>query len=106
MRSIPAGRVVAGLAAAVIVTFGASACGGSGGGHVDKAKLVSKLKTDQTYKSMNSTQLSCVADVIVKYGNAGDINDYVNGKANGGGGIKKSDEKKATKDLESCVLKK
>lgn len=102
MHASVARRAVAALGAALALTLSAAACGGES---VDKGKLINKMKTDQSFKELNGTQLHCVADVIVKYGKTSAINDYIAGKkASDTDAISASNQKKAESAVKQCVL--
>ncbi|HEX3816593.1 MAG TPA: hypothetical protein VHX59_27435 [Mycobacteriales bacterium] len=104
MRATVARRTIAGAAVALALTLSAGACGGG----VDKDKLVTKLKTDADFKSLPDSQVKCIADVAVKYGDKSKINDYINGKRNtddGIGSMSSKDEKKAEAAAKKCVQK-
>lgn len=104
MHASVARRAAAALGAALAVTLSAAACGGES---VDKAKLISKMQTDASFKQLSAGQLHCMADVIVKYGKASAINDYIAGKkASDTDAISPSDEKKARTAAEKCATAK
>lgn len=86
MRSSRAARFCAGGLAAIALTFGLSACGGgaSGGGAdvaggVDKAGLTEKIKTEPDVKGVPDSVVSCMVDVMLKYGDKAALQGYVDG---------------------------
>ena len=74
-------------ATALMLVSGVSACGGdddaaksASEGGVDKAALISKLKTEPDYKGVPDTGLDCLAGVFLKYGDKAGLKAYVDGK--------------------------
>lgn len=78
MRTTAVRKFAAGTAVAAIALFTA-ACGADA---PSKDELKAKLKTEQDLKGINDASLDCVAGVLLKYGKAGDLRDYVDGKKN------------------------
>jgi hypothetical protein len=95
-RAVPAALAAAGL------LLGATACGG--GSDVDKGALVNKIKSDQAFSpGLTDPQANCVADVVIKYIDSGDINTYIkDGKQLPD---PKKDEDKATAEMQGCTKK-
>jgi hypothetical protein len=101
MRATVARRTFAGLGVALALTLSASACGGG----VDKDKLVSKLKSEDSFKSVPDNQLKCIAEVAIKYGDKSKLNDYIDGKKMNAmdSAISSKNEKKAEAASKKCV---
>jgi hypothetical protein len=59
------------------LALGLAACGGS---NVTKADISSKLKADPQFKVLNDAQRDCLADLMLKKGNKGDLQKWVDGK--------------------------
>lgn len=72
MRSIGT-RLFAGVSAAVVLGFGAAACGSD---DVDKDKLVSKIQDEE---GVSKDVADCAADVYIEYVKGDVLNDYVDG---------------------------
>ncbi|MBC6458613.1 hypothetical protein [Actinomadura sp. HBU206391] len=68
-------------ATALALVLGVSGCGGD---DVDKAAMVSKLKSEPDFKEVPSDVadkvVNCMADVALKYGDKADLKSYVDGK--------------------------
>jgi hypothetical protein len=68
-------------AMAMALILGVSGCGGN---DVDKADLVTKVKSEPDIKDAPSHAaddvVDCIADVALKYGDKGDLKRYVNGE--------------------------
>jgi hypothetical protein len=94
-RAMPAAIAVAAL------LLGGTACGGD---KVDKGALVSKIKSDSSFTpALNDSQAGCVADVVIKYVDSGDVNKYIkDGKELP---EPKKDKDKATTELQACIKK-
>lgn len=61
------------------LALGLAACGGS---NVTKADISNKLKADPQFKVLNDAQRDCLADLMLKKGNKGDLQKWVDGKKN------------------------
>ncbi len=70
----PVLRLTAGVCC---VLFTLTACSAS---KPDRGALRAKLKTEGKLSALSDPQLDCFTDVINKYSDAGDLNDYVDGK--------------------------
>ncbi|MCX5233192.1 hypothetical protein [Streptomyces sp. NBC_00233] len=95
----------AGLTAATLIV-GLSACDGeTNGGAVSKETLVAKLKSEPDFKTIPDAAMTCVAEVVLKYGDQEDLQGYVEGT------VKVTDIKGLEKNKESekagldCVTK-
>ena len=77
MRSRTASRSLAAVALAVVIPFGLAACGDT---NVSKSDISTKLKADSRFKVLNDKQRDCLADVMLKKGNKGDLKKWVDGK--------------------------
>jgi len=83
-------------------TFGVSAC--STGASASKSDVVAKLKVEKDTKDLPAKQLDCLAGILIKYGNKGDVKKFADGK-------KKLDDvrqakgsdKTITKEMSSCI---
>ncbi|TDC98407.1 hypothetical protein [Actinomadura sp. 7K507] len=68
-------------ATAITLTFGLVGCGGD---DVDKADLVSKIKSEPEFKEIPSNVaddvVNCMADVALKHADKADLKSYVDGK--------------------------
>jgi hypothetical protein len=94
-------RVLPAVLTAAAVILGSAACGG--GGDVDKGALVSKLKSDTDLKGLTDSQANCMADVVIKYINADDVNKYVKGEVKTLADPPKDKEGEATKAITDCA---
>ncbi|WP_433221250.1 hypothetical protein [Microtetraspora malaysiensis] len=67
--------------AAMTLALGLSACGGDGGGGgIDKAALVAKIKaSDPDLKGIPEKTLACLADAVIKYGDQGSVQGFLDG---------------------------
>jgi hypothetical protein len=83
-------RVAAGIAVALISLTACSSDPPS------RDALKSKLKTESLFKTLNDTQVDCIAGVLIKYAKASDLNDYVAGK-------KSVNDVRGPKDKEQAV---
>jgi hypothetical protein len=94
-------RVVPAAVAAAALLLGGTACGGD---KVDKSALVTKIKSDTSFTpALNDSQAGCVADVLIKYIDSGDVNNYIkNGKQIP---EPKKDKDKASSEMQGCVKK-
>ncbi|MEO3828198.1 hypothetical protein [Actinomadura sp. B10D3] len=92
-------------AAAFALTLSVSACSG-GGGDVDKAALVSKLKSEPDLQGLPAgvvdKMANCMADVALKYGDKGDLEGYVDGKVKIDD-VKGTSDKEAEAEAEKCA---
>lgn len=70
-------RALAVATLAVALPLGLAACSGS---NVTKADISNKLKSDPQFKVLNATQRDCIADLMLKKGNKGDLQQWVDGK--------------------------
>lgn len=98
-------RPVLRLAAGVgCVLFALTACSAS---KPDRGAVRAKLKTESSLAALSDAQLDCYTDVINKYGDAGDLKDYVDGKKKREDirGKPASDEKAATDETMACATK-
>jgi hypothetical protein len=98
MRLARTGRAVVAGGAALGLFLGAAACGAE----VDRAKLVSKLKSEADLKDLTDTQIECVADVLIKHGRKRDVVAYSEGKKDIED-VKGDSEEEAGKDAAKCV---
>ncbi|HSV64475.1 MAG TPA: hypothetical protein VLJ59_01025 [Mycobacteriales bacterium] len=78
MRPTPLRRFAAGAVVAAITALTA-ACGASA---PSRDELKTKLKAESSFSGASDKVVDCVAGVLLKYGKAGDLRDYVNGKKN------------------------
>jgi hypothetical protein len=81
VRSTKAVRHCALGLTAAFLTLGLAACGG-GGQHADsvsKGSLVSKMKADPEFKETKPAAVTCLAGVMLQYGDKGDLQGYVKG---------------------------
>lgn len=94
-------RVVPAAIAAAALLLGGTACGGD---KVDKGALVNKLKSDTSFTpALNDSQAGCVADVVIKYVDSGDVKNYIkDGKQIP---EPKKDKDKASSELQGCIKK-
>jgi hypothetical protein len=94
-------RVVPAAMAAAALLLGGTACGGD---KVDKGALVTKLKSDSSFTpALTDSQAGCVADVVMKYLDKGDLNNYIkDGKQLP---EPKKDKDKASSELQACIKK-
>ncbi len=66
------------LAVAVLTALALSACGADP--KVSKTDVSTKLKADTQFKALNDKQRACLADLMVKKGNKGDLKQWIDGK--------------------------
>jgi hypothetical protein len=71
-------RPVAVAALAILVPLGLTACGSDP--KVSQTDVSSKLKSDTQFKSLNDKQRDCLADLMLKKGNKGDLKQWIDGK--------------------------
>ena len=71
------GRSVAAPFLAVVAALAMVGCGSDG---PDKEALVGKLKSSDTFEGVTDPQASCIADVVIKRVDAGDVQKYVDGE--------------------------
>jgi hypothetical protein len=81
------------------LALGLAACGGS---NVSKTDISNKLKADPQFKVLNDAQRGCLADLMLKKGNKGDLQKWVDGKKDlgevrGDSSGMETDAKKCTK---------
>jgi hypothetical protein len=94
-------RAVPAAAAAAALLLGGTACGGD---KVDRSALVNKVKSDAEFTpALNDVQAGCVADVLIKYIDKGDINAYV--KSGKTIPEPKKDKEKAGTEMVACTKK-
>ncbi len=70
-------RTIATIVLAGVLPLGLAACGGA---KVSKTDISAKLKSDSQFKALNDKQRDCLADLMLKKGNKGDLKDWVDGK--------------------------
>lgn len=63
---------------ALLVALSLAACGGSDG--VTRPEVSAKLKSDSEFKTLTDAQRDCLADLMVKKGDKGDLRKWVDGK--------------------------
>jgi hypothetical protein len=71
-------RSAATAALAVLLPLGLAACGADA--NVSKSDISTKLKSDSQFKVLNDKQRDCLADLMLKKGNKGDLKKWVDGK--------------------------
>jgi hypothetical protein len=82
---------------AITLSLGLAACGGDA--KVSKSEIAGKLKSDATFKQLNDKQRDCLAALMLKKGNKGDLRKWVDGK-------KKIDDVRGDSDgMESAATK-
>jgi hypothetical protein len=77
VRSHTVSRPVATAVLAVMIPLGLTACGGT---NVSKSDIAAKLKSDSQFKVLTDKQRDCLADLMLKKGNKGDLKKWVDGK--------------------------
>lgn len=99
MRIVTYRRVLPAAMAAAALLLGGTACGGD---KVDKGALVTKLKSDTSFTpALNDAKAGCVADVVIKYIDASDVNKYIkDGKSIP---EPKKDKDKASSEMRNCI---
>lgn len=70
-------RSIATVVLAGALPLGLAACGGA---KVSKDEISAKLKADSQFKVLNDKQRDCLADLMLKKGNKGDLKAWVDGK--------------------------
>ncbi len=71
-------RPVAVAVLAAVLPLALTACGGDP--KVSKVDVSSKLKSDAQFKALNDKQRDCLADLMLKKGNKGDLKQWIDGK--------------------------
>lgn len=74
--SISRCAVTAGLA--ILLPLGLAACGSDA--KVSRSEISAKLKSDAQFKVLTDKQRDCLADLMLKKGNKGDLRKWVDGK--------------------------
>jgi hypothetical protein len=79
----------------ISLSLGLAACGAK----VSESEISAKLKSDAQFKALNDKQRDCLAELMLKKGNKGDLRKWVDGK-------KKIDDVRGDSDgLESAASK-
>ena len=71
-------RPLAAAVLAAVIPLGLTACGSDA--KVSQTDVAAKLKSDVQFKALNDKQRDCLADLMVKKGNKGDLKQWIDGK--------------------------